>query len=248
MASVAEQWAEQAEGVAADVETAAARLRQKLAELQAELQVRCRWIHSVHGSGSGATPPVCLSWCPHTPAHSGHPRTAPRRGHAFSLWSGCGVFGAYPGWAGHAGGLQAPRWRLSEAERAEQLHRRLRAEEGAAAAAAAAAEEEVVVAEVFCILLPNTTEYFSQLQEVGAERQGHRRRGAVVDTVVVPRRTRQATKAIELAWVSECFSIRRRQRLDVSPLCGVKRCPQNEYCEYAASAIYIIHVFYMNEI
>jgi hypothetical protein len=94
--------------------------------------------------------------------------------------------------------------------------------EGAAAAAAAAAEEEVVVAEVFCILLLNTTEYFSQLQEVGDERQGHRRRGAVVDTFVVPRRTRQATKAIELAWVSECFSICRRHRLDVSLLCGVK--------------------------
>ena len=33
MASVAEQWAEQAGGVAADSETAVARLRQKLAEL-----------------------------------------------------------------------------------------------------------------------------------------------------------------------------------------------------------------------
>ena len=47
--------------VAADAETAMARLGQKLAELQAELQVRGRWIHSAHGSGSGATPPVCLS-------------------------------------------------------------------------------------------------------------------------------------------------------------------------------------------
>jgi hypothetical protein len=140
MASVAEQWAEQAEGVAANAETAVARLGQKLAELQAELQVRCRWIHSAHGSGSGATPPVCLSWCPHTPAHGARPRTAPRRGHAFSLWSGCGVFGAYPGWAGHAGGLQASRRRLSEAERAEQLRLRLRAEEEAAAAVAAAAK------------------------------------------------------------------------------------------------------------
>jgi hypothetical protein len=96
MASVTEQWAEQAEGVAAGAVTAMARLGQKLAELQAELQVRGRWIHSAHGSDSGATPPVRLSWCPHTPAHSGRPCTAPRRGHAFSLWSGCGMFGAHP--------------------------------------------------------------------------------------------------------------------------------------------------------
>ena len=34
-----------------------------------------------------------------------------------------------------------------------------------------------------------------------------------------------------------------RHRVDI----GVDRL-QNEYCEYAASAIYIIHVFYMNEI
>jgi hypothetical protein len=140
MASVTEQWAEQAEGVAAGAVTAMARLGQKLAELQAELQVRGRWIHSAHGSDSGAIPPVCLSWCPHTPAHSGRPRTAPQRGHAFSLWSGCGVFGAYPGWAGHAGGLQASRRWLSEAERAEQLRLRLRAEEEAAVAVAAAAK------------------------------------------------------------------------------------------------------------
>jgi hypothetical protein len=53
------------------------------------------------------------------------------------LGAGCLVL--IPGWAGHAGGLQALRRRLSEVERAEQLRLRLRAGEEAAAVAAAAA-------------------------------------------------------------------------------------------------------------
>jgi DNA repair exonuclease SbcCD ATPase subunit len=128
MASVAEEMAETAEGVAADAETAVAQLRQKLAELQAELQVRCRWIHSVHGSGSGATPPVCRGV--RTPQPDSGAAPALRRGAATPSHSGLGAgcLVPTPGWAGHTRGLQASRQRLSEAEQAEQLRLRLRAE------------------------------------------------------------------------------------------------------------------------